>query len=278
MMIEVVDRIPTYPGRVKLVPVAGQADTYDMVRADAPIEAGTPINKALFDGIATVIEATVHAVDNKLFELAQRVTVGSLAVGSAFGLYENGVLVPYIKIATSYKNTGRAFVLRMDCAKMDTLVGESESAAYGGCKTDRWLTNDFYNTLDTATRSVLSETTISIGDSSSIKRKIFLLDASEYGFFGLTSYNSNSEVAEYFDKNPGRIPAKHNGTVVQQWTRASVASSKKANAISTTGTLLELSAVTGQAGIRPAMTLPADFTVIAGMPSTANTVATAEVI
>lgn len=40
------DRIPTYPGRVKLIPVAGQPNVYDMVRADAPSEAGTPINKA----------------------------------------------------------------------------------------------------------------------------------------------------------------------------------------------------------------------------------------
>ena len=45
----VVDRIPTYPGRVKLTPVSGQTNTYDLVRADQPIEAGTPINKALFD-------------------------------------------------------------------------------------------------------------------------------------------------------------------------------------------------------------------------------------
>ena len=34
MMIEVIDRIPTYPGRVKMTPVAGQENTYDMVRAD----------------------------------------------------------------------------------------------------------------------------------------------------------------------------------------------------------------------------------------------------
>lgn len=45
----VVDRVPTYPGRVKLTPVAGTTDTYDMVRADSPIEEGTPLNKALFD-------------------------------------------------------------------------------------------------------------------------------------------------------------------------------------------------------------------------------------
>lgn len=58
-MIEVLDRVPTYPGRVKLIPVPGQADTYDMVRADEPIEPGTPINKALFDSITSVNEATL---------------------------------------------------------------------------------------------------------------------------------------------------------------------------------------------------------------------------
>ena len=45
----VVDRVPTYPGRVTLTPVSGAENTYDMVRADQPITEGTPINKALFD-------------------------------------------------------------------------------------------------------------------------------------------------------------------------------------------------------------------------------------
>lgn len=40
------DRIPLYPGRVKMTPVAGQANTFDMVRADDPTQAGTPLNKA----------------------------------------------------------------------------------------------------------------------------------------------------------------------------------------------------------------------------------------
>ena len=58
-MIEVKDRIPTYPGRVKLTPVAGQANTYDMVRADSPVEPGTPINKALLDSKANVLTADI---------------------------------------------------------------------------------------------------------------------------------------------------------------------------------------------------------------------------
>lgn len=40
------DRIPLYPGRVKMTPVAGQANTFDMVRADDPTQEGTPLNKA----------------------------------------------------------------------------------------------------------------------------------------------------------------------------------------------------------------------------------------
>lgn len=40
------DRIPLYPGRVKLTAVDGQPGVYDMVRADEATEQGTPISKA----------------------------------------------------------------------------------------------------------------------------------------------------------------------------------------------------------------------------------------
>ena len=46
------DRVPTYPGRVTLTPVAGQANTYDMARADAPRVEGTPLDKATFESLA----------------------------------------------------------------------------------------------------------------------------------------------------------------------------------------------------------------------------------
>ena len=62
--IPVLDRIPTYPGRVKLVPVSGQANTFDMVRADAPVEVGTPIDKALFDNKAYTLTESVTVYVN----------------------------------------------------------------------------------------------------------------------------------------------------------------------------------------------------------------------
>ncbi len=40
------NRIPTYPNRVRLVPVDGMENTYTMVRADEPTDEGTPLNKA----------------------------------------------------------------------------------------------------------------------------------------------------------------------------------------------------------------------------------------
>lgn len=40
------DRVPLYPGRVTLTPVSGQANTFDLTRADQPTQEGTPLNKA----------------------------------------------------------------------------------------------------------------------------------------------------------------------------------------------------------------------------------------
>lgn len=52
------ERVSTYPGRVKLIPVEGQENTYDMERADIPIDEGTPLNKAtlLTDKTAALYE------------------------------------------------------------------------------------------------------------------------------------------------------------------------------------------------------------------------------
>lgn len=40
------DRVSLYPGRVKLTPVPGQENTFDLVRADQPTQEGTHLNKA----------------------------------------------------------------------------------------------------------------------------------------------------------------------------------------------------------------------------------------
>lgn len=58
------DRLPLYPGRVKLVPVSGQENVYDMTRADQPTQAGDPLNKAtlLKDATAALFGLGTDAV------------------------------------------------------------------------------------------------------------------------------------------------------------------------------------------------------------------------
>lgn len=66
LKIEVKDRVATYPGRVKMIPVSGLANTYDMERDDSPLEEGTPIDKALFDNKAYTLteDVTVYVSKN----------------------------------------------------------------------------------------------------------------------------------------------------------------------------------------------------------------------
>lgn len=67
------DRVPLYPGRVKLVPVSGQENTYDMVRADQPTQTGDPLNKdtLLKDATAALFGLGTDAVpDDMLNALA----------------------------------------------------------------------------------------------------------------------------------------------------------------------------------------------------------------
>lgn len=63
------DRVPLYPGRVKMIPVAGQANTFDMVRADEPTAEGTPLNKStlLQDATCLILDIPNTSVPNDAF-------------------------------------------------------------------------------------------------------------------------------------------------------------------------------------------------------------------
>ena len=57
------DRISQHPGRIKLVPVDLENGIYDVVRADEPIQEGTPLNAAnLFSGAAAnaITNCSIH--------------------------------------------------------------------------------------------------------------------------------------------------------------------------------------------------------------------------
>lgn len=72
------DREPTYPGRVTLTPVFGLANTYDMERADRPLQQGTPLNKAslLKDATAALFGLGTGAVPDDVLHLLSRFQSG----------------------------------------------------------------------------------------------------------------------------------------------------------------------------------------------------------
>lgn len=82
------DRVPLYPGRVKLTPVAGQENTYDMTRADQATQQGTPLNKATFlkDDTAALFGLQNTAVPDDVFAILSKATLvgadGSLSTAS----------------------------------------------------------------------------------------------------------------------------------------------------------------------------------------------------
>lgn len=95
------DRIPLHPGRVKMTPVSGQANIYDIERADQPTQEGTPLNKAtlLSDATAAALglagdDPTVdEALKNLLMLAAQGGAYVSVKLSDADGNPCEGIYV-----------------------------------------------------------------------------------------------------------------------------------------------------------------------------------------
>lgn len=277
-MIEVKDRIPTYPGRIRLIPVEGQVNTYDMVRADEPIEVGTPLDKALFDSFANEIAVLQKRVSDSLFTITQRTALENVTVGAEIGLYENGVLVPFIVVDKSYETTGRVLVVRKNCYKIDTLLEGNESI-YVGTKTDKWLKDEYVTYFDEATKGVLIDVPVPVAYGSTITlmtRKAFLLSSYEYGLSPVSGMYEGSPT-EYFNTNARRV-AKYLGSPVNYYTRtvSPTSGDNDCDIVDTSGLIVrETDPVNKLWGIRPAITLPLGFEVTVGVP---DEMATAEVI
>ena len=101
------DRSPLYPGRVTLTPVSGQANTYDMARADQPTEAGTPLNKntLLKDATAALYGLGSDAVPDEVLEMLK----GSLKVEP--GQVQTDKAFVNFNVGSGYQNVSEARAL-----------------------------------------------------------------------------------------------------------------------------------------------------------------------
>lgn len=65
-MIDVKDRVSTYPGRVLLTRADGSSEYVTLQRADVPSQEGTPLNKVLFDSINDDLEGRVSKLGDTM--------------------------------------------------------------------------------------------------------------------------------------------------------------------------------------------------------------------
>ena len=286
-MIEVLDRVPTYPGRVKLIPVAGQPNVYDMVRADEPIEVGTPINKALFTSIRNDLIALQNSVSNIINDHAYKTTIGNIVVGTEFVLSEGGIQVPFIKLTSEYGGTARSLVIRKDIYKKDMLTTSVQGNNYENCQTDVWLNDEVDGYLSLLQPHVL-ERILAVPVQTAfgtypktvktVSRKSFLLSLREYGYLQDKVSLYEGDPVAYFNTDDRRS-AQYNGVRTNHWTRTPISGNfYQTYCMNTAGNDIEQISYTDVAGIRPAFTLPSDFEIDLSAPDTGNTMATAGVI
>ena len=125
------DRVPLYPGRVKLVPVAGLTNTYTMTRDDHPTQDGTPLNKATFlsDSTAALYGLGIDAVPDSVFSAIKNLIQAAQSAADTKSYIETG----------SYTGTG-ASPVELSFTKTPNLVFIQEGIGSGGSKYCSFLT------------------------------------------------------------------------------------------------------------------------------------------
>lgn len=195
------DRVPVYPGRVKLVPVSGQENVYDMTRADQPTQQGDPLNKAtlLKDATAALFGLGTDAVPDDVLALLSKAALyktitptaqlGTLQEGSIIYLNENGSPVPFYVAKQGYEpshNTNRVLVVRKDAVQQGVWNSDNENT-YDGSTIDTWFNQTYLKRLDSDVQTAISTTNIPytpMGGTSAVQRiskAVFALSATEYG-------------------------------------------------------------------------------------------------
>lgn len=129
-MIEIKDRVPAKPGRMKLMREDGSNEYVTLERADEPVEEGSAINKALLEGIQTeMLEDSKQLVaEYTLEEDAAQIDIQGLDIVADGGVYD-------IVLAGHTKNSNQSIHMR---------INEDETGPYYYGTNASYTTNKTY--------------------------------------------------------------------------------------------------------------------------------------
>lgn len=209
------DRTPLYPGRVKLVPVEGHTNVYDMTREDSPTQPGTPLSKATFlkDATAALYGLGADAVPDDVLawigkynqywwrrtEISYTIETATTATANLFFNWTNNYsnVISYSD-SVSVDDSGKAVLVNPSTLKTSNSGSGWTSTVLGkyvtGCKvngTSGTKTDDVYFVPSSATFSYNSSY------SSYYTNSALLVTAKESR--GDTSYVTSGERNAYPD-------------------------------------------------------------------------------
>lgn len=292
------DRVPLYPGRVTLTPVSGQANTFDLTRADQPTQEGTPLNKSslLKDTTAALFGKTNAAVpDDILSKLSKsalsyteekytKTTIGTLAVGKTITLNVSGTPTEFIVVhqgnpSSLYDDSCNGTWLLMKGWYEKHEWNSSNSNSYKESTIHSYLNSTFLNMFDSSIKDAIKQVKIpyvnGTGDSAvasganGLPVKIFLLSGYEEGLTVSDSQYLPQDGAKlsYFEYGVGdsarnkRTANKPNEGYTTLWLRSPYTEGTTTVWYIDTGGRNFGSRATGSYGIRPALILPSTFVV-----------------
>ena len=291
------DRVPLYPGRVTLTPVSGQANTFDLVRADQPTQEGTPLNKAslLKDATAALFGKTNAAVPDDVLSMLSKsalsyteakytkTTIGTLAVGKTITLNVGGfpkefIVVHHGKPSSLYDDScNGTWLLMKDIYEKRPWHSENINK-YESSDIHTYLNNTFLNLFESNIKDAIKQVKIPYvngtggsavaSGANGLSTKIFLLSGYE---LGLTSsdnqyFPQDGAKLSYFESGTGtsaknkRI-ANLNGGAIDWWLRSPYTTGNNfawyINPYGDHG----FRDVSRTAGVRPALILPSTFAI-----------------
>lgn len=290
------DRVPLYPGRVTLTPVSGQANTFDLVRADQPTQEGTPLNKAslLKDTTAALFGKTNAAVPDDILSLLSKsalahieekytkTTIGTAAVGKTIKLNVSGKAKEFIvvhqgKPSSLYDDSCNGTWLLMKDIYENRAWNSSNINSYKESSISSYLNSTFLGLFDRNIQEAVKQVKIPYvngtggsavaSGANGLPTKIFLLSGYEVGF--QTSDNNYLPVdgakLSYFEYGNGtsannkRI-ASLNGSASNWWFRSPVAlGTEYVFCVNSSGVLVSDYKPINMIGIRPSLILPSSF-------------------
>ena len=170
------DRTPKYPGRVKLTPVSGQTNVYDMTRADSPTQDGDPINKAtlLKDTTAALYDLGTDALPDDVLQ-AIRTVLDERAIIESGTYTGTGTKTPSIIFSIIPK-----FVL---IQIKDSSTGGNENTAGFWMPEMKYLA--CFNTVGTLRNVTLNDKTFSWTNSAYTAEELLNKSGTVYSYIGI---------------------------------------------------------------------------------------------